>query len=481
MRKKVGMRMKSKNRRDEQKRLELLVRQIARSVSGVTTGQGLRQRLGFIALLVLTLTMWLSASEAYAAVSDLRNRAPITWSASPTNYSLLEIPDEVISQTQKDYPDLRIYSGTEEIPYALLNEQELNPPQLSEPASLSNRGIDAQGNLVFELNNPQGKALRQIRWFTRDKNFIRRLRVEGSHDRRDWIVLSSNSIIFDLAQKNANSHLEVELSDSNFPVFRVTVFREGNGEFNPERAELVFTNSLPTKEQLKDRSYDSEMESTKDNIQIYTFDLKSNLPTKEIEFISDQQNFNRRVEVLTSDNKKDWKLIVQGEIYAFSLGQISAKQQTLKFFGAQRYLKLRVYNQDNLPLKITEIKIRGVNPVVVFASTAEKPTFLYWNSNQLKAPSYDIQRFKGNLDFSKLSWASLGAAEQNQEYKFVDTRPWTERNDWLLKAILIVVVGVLLLLVGRSLTKIAKEKPPQNRTEACSIRERDGEVVKNEE
>ena len=135
---------------------------------------------------------------AWGAASDLRSRAYIKVDGA-ASHNLLELPDEVVSQSQLGLGDLRIYAGEEEIPFALVSEQELAAPAKFEKAEVYNRGIDSQGNLVFEIRNEQGRWVSQLNFSSTDKNFIRQIKLEGSSDQHDWIILTPDSTIFDLS------------------------------------------------------------------------------------------------------------------------------------------------------------------------------------------------------------------------------------------------------------------------------------------
>jgi len=192
--------------------------------------------------------------------------------------------------------------------------------------------------------------------------------------------------------------------------------------------------------------------------QIFTFDLAGPLPTREIELITGEKNFNRDVELSSSADGQTWSLISNNEIFVYQLDKLSAAQLKLPFRAQARYLKLRIINQDNPALKIDAFKIRGSNPVVVFPAAPNKPFTLYWNNEQLASPVYDLAKFVENLDYDAMTRATLGPAENNPGYQFVDSRPWTERNAWLLQAMMVLLVAILLVAIIWNIRKIATNK-----------------------
>lgn len=406
----------------------------------------------FLAALWLPLTAW-------GAVSDLQYRAPLLPGAFPAAYSLLELPDEVVGQTQPGLPDVRLYRGEDEIPYALVTAQELTAPAQQERAELFNQGSDAQGNLRFEMRLPPQRWLRQINLLSPDRNFIRRVQVEGSWDQQEWLMLAADSTIFDLTQEQKARHLEVNLRPTNFPHLRVTVFGEGKGSFRLDGAALVYASQGVAAAALKERPHALELAYGKDGLQEYTLDLyQPRLPSQELQIVTAAENFNRLAEVYGSDDRQGWRLLATGELYSYRLDKLAARQLGLQFKAEARYLKLKIHNRDNQPLAIAELKVLGRNPALIFPAGGEPGGFLYWHSTQLKVPVYDLQKFKGNLDYAKLPRAALGPAEENQAFQFQDLRPWSERNAWLLQLSLVALVAVLLVVILRSIRSISGDK-----------------------
>lgn len=394
---------------------------------------------------------------AYGAISDFRYRAPVTVNSTTALYNLLELTDEVLGQTEIGSPDLRLYNGNEEIPYAVVTERDFNIATQVQRAEILNQGKDAQGNLQLEVLVPTGQWIKQLAIITLDKNFIRSAKIEGSRNQQDWITLTENSTIFDLTDEHKSQHLEVNLPRTNFSYLRLTVNNEGKGIFQLDGVSLSLQNQA-VELNAEERSYTLLAQSNKDGVQEYTLDLQQNyLPVEELEILTDVVNFNRRAEIYASDNNKDWHPLAQGELFSYQLDKLTAKQRILEFNSNVRYLKLKIINQDNPPLNIERIIIKGKNPMLVFSANPTKETSLYWGNNQIKAPIYDIEKFKNNMDFSKVPLASLGDVTENEAYQFKDNRPWTERNSWLLQGILVIVVVSLLIIIIRSIRKISSE------------------------
>ena len=392
-----------------------------------------------------------------AAQSDYQNCAEININERPSGFSILELPDEVVGQSKTDLGDLRIYNGDEEIPYAVISDYETLLPSYEEVEML-NRGTDSQGNIVFELQIPEEKWVRQISLKSSDQNFIRSVKVEGSMDRQEWRLLTDANTIFDLTDEGKSRNLEVNLLPTNFSYLRVTIFKGVKGEFQPQGVDLLYINDANEPMDLKERPYKTISHDSKDGIEQYTLDLSWNqLPVSEMEFITDAENFNRDVIVYQSIDAENWNQTADSELYSYQLDKLTARQTMIQFQTNQRYLKVEIQNEDNQPLSIKEIKIRGINPSLIFQTDRAAKYTLFWNSSQTKSPVYDIEKFKNNLDDRSIPKASIGEIKENANYVFKDVRPWTERNSWLLKLAIVGAAAVLLLIIVKSFLKISKD------------------------
>ena len=245
-----------------------------------------------------------------------------------------------------------------------------------------------------------------------------------------------------------NRHTEINFVPTNFRYLRIIIFNAGKGSFQPDGVELAYVKPTSTLG-LKDRSYSLLAQKTAGNNDEYILDLNQvHLPSRELEIVTDSDNFSREVEIYASDNASDWQLLIRSEAYSYKFDKLTARQLNFRFRTELRYLRCIIHNQDNQPLAIRGFKIRGSNPALIFPADSAKSYYLYWNSGQIKAPVYDLQKFKDYLEYPKLPRAVLSAGENNEAFQFKDTRPWTERNAWLLQ-LLLAVVAVVLLAVYR--------------------------------
>ncbi|AHM58058.1 hypothetical protein EAL2_808p05550 (plasmid) [Peptoclostridium acidaminophilum DSM 3953] len=411
----------------------------------------------YLAKVAAAIMVFLAATPAWGAESDYKNRADINLSKVESDYNILELPDEVIAQSQPGLADLRIYSGGSEIPYGLLRNPLETRSGKYEPAEMLNLGKDSQGNLVFEVKVPQDRWITQIKLASTDRDFIRAVKIEGSMDRNEWRLLTSDSTIFDLSGEGKSRNLEVNLPPTNFSYLRVSLLQGGKGEFKPESLELLMDEAdivFP----LKERDYELLEENGGAGIQEFIVDLRlPRLQVSELELVTAAENFSRAAEIYESSDGEKWEHAADAEIFVYSLDRLTARQLIIKCSTSQRYLKLLIHNNDNPELSVSDVKIRGLNPLLVFPAESPSGYVLYWNSSQVKAPVYDIEKFKMNLDYRGTPRASLGELEENKDFVFRDTRPWTERNDWLLKVSVIGAAAVLMLVIARSIQKISKD------------------------
>ena len=189
-------------------------------------------------LLISLLLGLLHPVTALGAIQDLRYQAGIDPdnTGAFTSYGLLELSDEVLGQARTNTPDLRIYAGEEEIPYALV------PSNLSEEGArykrvdIFNQGQDTAGNLVFEVRIPSDQWVNELRLLTPDTNFVRKVKVEGSRNQANWTLLQAKGTVFDLTNEKKSRNTTVLFSKTNFPILRIIILGEGKQTiFTPRR------------------------------------------------------------------------------------------------------------------------------------------------------------------------------------------------------------------------------------------------------
>jgi hypothetical protein len=165
-----------------------------------------------------------------------------------------------------------------------------------------------------------------------------------------------------------------------------------------------------------------------------------------VESVEDAPPRKRQVEV-------PWARVTGGTVHRFTGGDGKTESAGLRLpvSGRYRYLRVRVYNGDDAPLKFAGVKVRRLQHYLAFQPAAGATGYrLYLGNPAAARPQYDLAHFVGRLRSEGVAKVALGELSPNplfaEEVKVV---PWSEQYRGLLWAALIAVLAALGLLVFR--------------------------------
>jgi hypothetical protein len=156
------------------------------------------------------------------------------------------------------------------------------------------------------------------------------------------------------------------------------------------------------------------------------------VPFDSVRIETAEPSFDRHMEVSVSEHGDKWQYAGSGSVYRTPSGQrleLTFTEQTA------RYVRIRIFNQDDRPLAITRIAL-GRAAVRVLFRPGSGPHFLYYGNPRARAPEYDFGR---TLPTCEPTQASLSAPQDNPLYR----PPWTERHHWALYVALMAAVLAL--------------------------------------
>jgi hypothetical protein len=192
-----------------------------------------------------------------------------------------------------------------------------------------------------------------------------------------------------------------------------------------------------------------DMKSTR-----YDFDLRvKGLPHDRLRIEAGESFFHRGVELATSEDGRNWKWLGNGVIYRLP-GVIS---DTVMFPETHdRYLRLRVFNQDDLPVRLSLAEVATVARYLIFEAQTQAPYWLLVGNPKADRPVYDLGLILARRPVQPVP-AGLGAPEQNPGYQpeAEPRQPWTDRYPVLLYAILGAAVFGMGYVTIKFLRKVA--------------------------
>lgn len=356
----------------------------------------------------------------------------------------MSLPAETLNTARPGLEDLRLVDAHDnEVPY-LIDRSKPGAQMVHSARSFRSR-LEGR-NTVIVIETGLKMPLTQVLLETPARQFIKAVRVEGSHDGQRWQHLADGIPIF--RQAGGASGLAVEFKQGEWPWIRLTIDdrRSEPVPFTGVRlrasAEVIPpTEPVPVTITARNEG---------PNETRLTLDLgAANLMLASIEVGTDEPLFTRKVALAATAVAEDGareQTLASGTLLRFGgNGQPEVVQSTLtvECQTPSRELVLRIRNEDSPPLTITAIRAwrRPVN--LVFHAREAGEHRLYLGNPLCKQPRYDIAALCSQLRTrsTQVMDATSAGLSDNPAYQApealpglslvgspLDTSPWKYRK-----------------------------------------------------
>jgi hypothetical protein len=332
--------------------------------------------------------------------------------------------------------DIRILRDGKETAYLVRTLSGSSEQREFRPTIL-NKSVSATG-LEATLDLGGRQTHNHLTIVTNQTNFKQRVRIETSDNGRTWALARGDGYIFDFSQGERQvSELTVDYPVSNRRFVKLTIYGWTSPDYLQSASLTYFseTNGIfdPVATVVPSVTEDAKTQST-----VLVADIGfSSVPHDRVQLSIDPGLFYRTVEIETSIDGKYWAYAGQGVI-----SRTAEIEGTTLSFPEQwdRYLRLRILNQDNPPLEIRRAIFSGVRRTVEFPATAAGQYVLYYGNADAKQPQYDFVHTMP--DKSTPASAKLGAEEPNPAYQKPKPPevPWSDQHPGILYTVLIVAI-----------------------------------------
>jgi hypothetical protein len=358
----------------------------------------------------------------------------------------IPLPNELFQRVDKDLADIRIFgitstSDTLQAPYVLQAAHGRSIP-VEAVFQLRNTSYNAQGHF-FTFEVPDTMPINQIKLEFEQRNFDWQVQLEGSQDQAEWFTLLEDYRILAIY----NQATDFQFTTLQFPSasYRYYRLRVAGGE-----APKMLRAHLERQEDSQGtfREYDlkkwevSEQRQTQQT-EIYV-ELLMPVPISEITVgVKDAYSYYRPVTLqYVTDSvatDKGWKYS-----YAHLASGILRSGEKAPLYcdpTIVKKLKLVVHNQDNQPLSISALRIRGAEHALMARFTESASYVLAYGNKGARKPSYDLGRFLNEVPADATS-LSLGKEVAIKSTRPQPTPPLFGNSLWLW-AVLVAVMAVL--------------------------------------
>lgn len=398
-----------------------------------------------ITLKLLAFVMFAGASIPYFKYSrEVKNAG----SADQQRYFVVD--EAVWQHARPDLGDLRLYSGGNEVAYALNIERGSSSNEQKEVTILQPGTVG--GKTQFFLDMSGLASYDRIRLRLKARNFVAKVRVEGQDDLHGarWAALL-NSIIYDLSEDNLGDNTTLRLPLTSYKYLRISM----EGPVKPSDVQSASAAVKEEEKQIWQTIAGNPKQEQQGKDTVFTFSIPKNVPLDRLEFSLDQAQPNFRREVELQDEKK--APLRSGEISRVHMvrhgEKLDSEQTSLDLDGmTPETLRVVIHNGDDRPLKISAVQLQQYQRRVYFTS-ASAPQ-LYYGDEKLDAPEYDYAKLFQKDD--RATQAELGPEQTNSAYTGrPDERPWSDRHPAVLWIAIIAAVVILGAMALRSMKSVA--------------------------
>lgn len=359
----------------------------------------------------------------------------------------LKLPDEIFGKISKNFNDIRVFgitptNDTIESPYILkLSSDKIQTEKID--FKIINTSFNASG-YFFTFQIPKAKNINQIKLDFKQENFDWKVTLEGSNDQREWftildkyriLAIDTESVNFqytDLQFPSANYHFfRVFIETKEIPLLKTAYITQNENNTGVFRDYEVRKKEIIVNKELKQTEIDIELQMP---LPVSFFKLKA----------TDSFDFYRPITVTYAfDSIKTadgYKYIYQ----TLASGIVNSIENNGYFFNSTILKKLKVIidNQDNQPLKIDAIQIKGYEHELHVRFSEKANYFLTYGSENAIKPFYDIQHFEEKVP------TNLNTLEVGNEQKIGKIEKKTSEALFVNEFWLWIIILIIMIVLG---------------------------------
>ena len=432
---------------------------------------------GMVAACLLSTT---TPATAGPSPSDFRFTTAIQGDYPPNAPVSVPLSREIMAETKPDFADVRVFDDMgQETPYVIYKQTEAHKtpkPFVFEIVSYD----DAEDSDKITLKRPDGApAFREIELMIAGRDFKKHIQVEAGAA-PDAMQKIATDTIFDFSSRldlrktavaipeTDTAFLRIGLSDEaqpppDSPEMRLQYeglefWTQGTGA-GPFRVDhiLGWSGERKAAEHYFDHFTIDRPTVSTDNDGNSVIHLDAKLPVAHVTFDVENSYYCRRIQLLTAAEDVDeaYRVAAGGVIY--KIPGVAESENTITFDQPSRYLRLKVLNDDNPPVRVRGVTVAWVRRNLYFVPEPGRTYTLHVGSDVAASPRYELSQLIPS-DFAKLRhYASMSVLglRPNASYD-PRLRPSTREavEEVVFVGLVVILVCVLALWAFRLLKKM---------------------------
>lgn len=356
----------------------------------------------------------------------------------------LVLPSDLFGRAKEDFSDLRIIGlrtnrDTVVVPYLL---QVLEEEKQRQEVAFKLLNQSRQGNrYFFTLEVPALEEINRIELSFQEKNFDRKIVLEGSQGMENWFTILEDYRIVSISNPSTTyAFSTLHFSRSDYRYYRIS--------FSADQ-EPVLTTAKVVSEKIKPGQYRTyplqaitEQEEKKRKETVVDVSLVGKVPVSYIHLaVQDTVDYYRPVKIQyladSAETAKGWRYYYK----TVMADVLSSLEDGAFYFPNTLSSKWRILidNQDNAPLRIEAVTVKGnVYELIARFPEAETYYLLYGNETAIR-PVYDLENFKERIP-ADLKALQLGEEQQIGQGSLVQASPLFQDQRWLWAVIIIMIL-----------------------------------------
>ena len=371
--------------------------------------------------------------------------------------------------------DLRLFSGQQEVPYAITFS---NTSDLPDPAHVLNLGLAASNRLSFDLAMPS-RPYSSLVLDLSGQDFLASAKISGLQQRGDKRpTLLGTFTLFDLTAQHLGRNTTIQFAESTFPLLHLELaFSPAPGNDALRVTPSILTGAAVPASRIAQTLYTTVAVTSaiaqRPRESIATFTIPADVPVERVLFevdAADHANFNRVVTLTAKANqpaKNTGEPALPDEQIAGAISRIhlteAGKEIRQEFLAIPAILganaqspatvEIAVQNEDDRPIPIRSVRLQMRERRLCFPHSGTESISLFYGATEVAAPVYDFGRLFNAASVAQP--ATLGLQQTNPLYKSaLEQKSFLDRHPELLWVVLLAVVFVLGALALRSAKRL---------------------------
>ncbi len=409
-----------------------------------------KKLISVLALLFLVLSVSLVMADFSSQQWKYYKEIPVV----NEGFTLIKVDTEIMKNSQEYFADLRVTDREgKEIPSQII--QPTVEEVLGEATLLDSINYPDYSSVIIDLGANYQPHNRLVLKLKTDEDYLREVKLQASADSQVWGDLAAAKIF----SYNGEQSNQISYPTSNMRYLRVNIMsKTGEKPLIVASASLKFLPSnIYNGELIKSKILSNR--SDKENTRLLVDLGVPNYIVNRVQIQTPDRNFNRNVFCYTSKdatNIGEEMMLDSESILAYKWNEYQSVKDSIEINQfARRYLLISIYNGSSPPLKISDIKVYGSQPVLL--ADLRGPASLWYGNPKAAAPNYDLKGFANLIRKKDLPVLAAGAQHLNSNYK-APVVPWTEKNKWLLDAVIVLLAAGFTIIILRKFAQLKKSE-----------------------